>query len=276
MGQVKLGRSAFSSLVYNYLDGLVQVVAQSPVRIDAVAPDGTRFDRPGEAIDGVPPSEHVYLTGAAAGEYNIRVEGTDDGEYTLDVVGTVPDGGSIDRRFTATISEGETQTLTARIPNGTGSGDLVDTPDQSSTDDSNPFEPPGPSGEPTTEESIGAPGLPDESTTEGPFDPPGPSGEPTTERSIGAPGLPDESTTEGPFDPPGPGDTPTATPTPGMDDSATSLPGSETGGSFPTEDPQRTAGSGTPGFGLVSTLASLGGLGYLLSRRLDDEKRESE
>jgi hypothetical protein len=110
----------------NYLDGFINIYANSPVRVEATAPNGTALEHPDGPVDGIPPEEIVYLTGAPAGEYEIEVIGEEDGEYGLNIQGAVPDSGQIDESITDEISEGETQTFTARIPadEQEGEGDI--------------------------------------------------------------------------------------------------------------------------------------------------------
>ncbi|WP_139203782.1 COG1361 family protein [Halorientalis persicus] len=114
------------------VDGFVSIVANSPVQIDATAPDGTQLNHPTESIDGTPPEEIVYLTDAPAGKYEITIEGTGSGDYAIETQGAVPNGGQINAKRSGTISEGETQTLTATVPDKEGdSGDI----NQGNTDD---------------------------------------------------------------------------------------------------------------------------------------------
>jgi len=113
---LQFGSLILLDFLSRFLDGLTIIEANSPVRIDAVAPDGTTLPHPEESVDGTPPSEIVYLTGADAGRYDIRVEGTGDGEYGIKVAGQAPEGGRIDDSVEGEITEGETQTVAAIVP----------------------------------------------------------------------------------------------------------------------------------------------------------------
>ena len=116
LGAVRMTSKLILDMLTRYVDGYMSVVARSPIRIDAIAPDGTTLSRPAEDVDGTPPSEIVYLTGADAGRYDIRAEGTGDGEYGIEVAGQTPEGGRIDDSIEGEITEGETQTVAATVP----------------------------------------------------------------------------------------------------------------------------------------------------------------
>ena len=140
MGALKFSVRMALDFLSNYVEGFISIVANSPVRIDAVAPDGTQLPHPEGPVDGVPPSEMVYLTDATPGDYEIQVEGTDNGEYGLEIRGGTPDGGRIDSSVTGEISAGETQSITATVPEdsseeGTASAPSGSDPDESNADD---------------------------------------------------------------------------------------------------------------------------------------------
>lgn len=116
LGAVRMTSNLIFDMFARYIEGYMSVVARSPIRIDAIAPDGTTLSRPAEDVDGTPPSEIVYLTGADAGRYDIRAEGTGDGEYGIEVAGQTPEGGRIDDSIEGEITEGETQTVAATVP----------------------------------------------------------------------------------------------------------------------------------------------------------------
>jgi len=139
-GMLAGGAEVLGSIVVHLLGtavgGLISVAANSPVEVAATAPDGTPFDRPTEPIDGTPPEEMCYLTGADSGDYGIEVTGTGDGEYTIDIRGSVPGAGSVAGSVTGTISEGETRTLTATVPDDPGEeGSVGDDDDDSIVDE---------------------------------------------------------------------------------------------------------------------------------------------
>ena len=242
LGAINFGYRLVRDLFDNYLDGLMTITAHSPVRIDATAPDGRQLEHPEQPVEDTPPSELVYLTETTSGEYEVQIEGTADGAYTLDILGSVPDGGVIEERFTHTISEGETQTVIADLPTDPEQGTLTQTPSESdrgtSTEDDieNPFETPGGSDQQDTpEDSIGKPGVP------------------------GQPGTPTRS----------------ASPTRTTEETAReSASEPTTDATDTTADTEATAADG-PGFGIVSTLASLGGAGYLLRNRLTDDDHDT-
>jgi len=116
LGAVQMTSNLIFDMFARYIEGYMSVVARSPIRIDAIAPDGTTLSRPAEDVDGTPPSEIVYLTGADAGRYDIRAEGTGDGEYGIEVAGQTPEGGRINDSIEGEITEGETQTVAATVP----------------------------------------------------------------------------------------------------------------------------------------------------------------
>jgi outer membrane protein assembly factor BamB len=121
-GAILFGKILVRDILSRFLEGYVSVVARSPIRIDAIAPDGTTLSRPAEDVDGTPPSEIVYLTGADAGRYDIRAEGTGDGEYGIEVAGQTPEGGRINDSIEGEITEGETQTVAATVPESEDEG----------------------------------------------------------------------------------------------------------------------------------------------------------
>ncbi|WP_420191934.1 hypothetical protein [Haloplanus salinarum] len=116
LGAINFWNFLVLDVLQNFLEGFIGIEANSPVRIEATAPDGTQLKHPEEAVDGTPPSEIVYLTGAPAGDYEVEVEGTGTGDYTLNIKGSVKEGGQIDEEVTGSITENETQTLTATVP----------------------------------------------------------------------------------------------------------------------------------------------------------------
>lgn len=169
--------------------------------------------------------------------------------------------------------------------------DEIDTPsdaDGGDTGEDSPFEPPGSSGDSDAEPSTPTPSA--GPVEDGPFEPPGPpssAGEPDsgTTTATSGPANADGSTGEdNPIGPPGlPGDpepeasTATQSPSPVAGD-ATATTGSESATSedeSPESDADTTTGDG-PGFGLSSTLASVGGVGYLFYRRLTSERGDDE
>ena len=172
--------------------------------------------------------------------------------------------------------------------------DTVDEMDASSDTDGGgtdgPLGPPGLGGdsnaETPTETSSREP-ADDEEPVDGPFEPPGPSGESDSGTATATPssGQTDGSTGEDdPLGPPGlPGDsdleTATATQSPSPDaGDATATTGSDPATSdddSPESDAETTAADG-PGFGLSSTLASVGGVGYLFYRRLTGDGEDDE
>jgi hypothetical protein len=115
------GQSIFTGVVIkdiieNYIGGYIEIVANSPVRINAAAPDGQKLLRPEAPVNGVPPSEYLYLTDPPVGEYEIEVEGTGDGSYAIDVKGSTVDGGVIEDSINGSITDGEVQTATVTMP----------------------------------------------------------------------------------------------------------------------------------------------------------------
>jgi hypothetical protein len=125
-GMLVGGLNALGSIVVHLIssaaDGLVSVVAHSPVEITVTGPDGNQLPHPSEPILGTPPEEICYQTNASAGEYEITVKGTDNGEYGIEVMGAVPEAGWIQDSISGQISNGETKTHTATVPSDEGTG----------------------------------------------------------------------------------------------------------------------------------------------------------
>ncbi|AXG09651.1 hypothetical protein [Haloplanus rubicundus] len=112
----KLWGDYLENVLENILGGYMIIWANSPVRINATAPDGTQLAHPDEPVDEIPPSEIVYLSEAPAGDYEIEVEGIGTGDYMLNIKSSIKDGGQIDKQVIREITEDETQMLTATIP----------------------------------------------------------------------------------------------------------------------------------------------------------------
>lgn len=64
------------------------------------------------------------------------VEGTGDGEYSIDVQGSTPGKGVVNDSITGTISDGETHTLTATIPDDSNDEGVIVSSDHNPDDDS--------------------------------------------------------------------------------------------------------------------------------------------
>jgi hypothetical protein len=112
----KLSKAVVTSFISNFTDGFIIFAANSPIRIDATAPDGTQLNHPDGTVEGVPPEEVVYLSDAPVGEYEITVEGTGSGAYGIEGVGSVPNAGQIETEYGGRISAGETQRLSTTLP----------------------------------------------------------------------------------------------------------------------------------------------------------------
>jgi hypothetical protein len=129
VGGVKAASDIMVQAISEAVEGFISIFANSPVQIDVTAPDGTQLLHPDGPVNGTPPDEIVYLTGCSAGEYQITVEGTGSGSYTIESQGAVPNGGRINASQSGSISEGETQTLTATVPDQDGESGTVTPPD---------------------------------------------------------------------------------------------------------------------------------------------------
>jgi hypothetical protein len=119
-GMITGGFNAWGSIILGLIsavaDGFVGVVANSPVAIEASDPNGESLAHPAEPIGGTAASKIAYAKGATPGEYEIRVEGTGAGDYSVKVAGQTPTGGRVNDSIAGTITEGETRTLAATIP----------------------------------------------------------------------------------------------------------------------------------------------------------------
>jgi hypothetical protein len=141
-------------------------------------------------------------------------------------------------------------------------------------DSDGPFAPPD-SDSQTPENPLGPPGL-DSQTPENPFDPPD-SDSQTPENPIGPPGLGSQTpdgvtTTPGPDPTPFPSEETTVTVTETATETADSA-SEPSARNRPGDGAASTAGGGSPGFGVVGTLA---GLGYLAYRGLSSEPDSDE
>jgi hypothetical protein len=122
-GQSILTALVLRDILENYIGGYIQIAANSPVRINATAPDGRELLHPEVPVNGVPPSEYVYLTDPPTGEYKIKVEGTGNGSYAINAKGSTIDGGVIEDSINGSITEGEVQTTSVSMPETEGRDD---------------------------------------------------------------------------------------------------------------------------------------------------------
>jgi hypothetical protein len=141
LGTLNFTRRTLADIIKNYFGGFIGISANSPVQVTAVGPNGQEFSRPNEPVDGTPPSEYVYMVDPPTGEFKIEVEGTGTGSYSVDVKGSTAAGGQIEDRVSGTITEGETQTVSANLPTEEGKdGSVSDTgPDTDGKFDDQPF-----------------------------------------------------------------------------------------------------------------------------------------
>jgi len=90
------------------------------VTVEVTGPNGERISQltaeTGIDTSGLPYDDFWYATGASAGEYTVSIDAPKEVKYTVNARGELVDGGSIDDEITATAREGETQTLSATLP----------------------------------------------------------------------------------------------------------------------------------------------------------------
>lgn len=107
----------------DFIESLVtQVVTfatQSPVDLRVRGPDGAELSRLSAEHMSLAPTEYDHIrtaVGAPAGEYDVEVVGTDDGTYTLDARGQLGGRTTIEETVEGEITEGETHTYRATLP----------------------------------------------------------------------------------------------------------------------------------------------------------------
>jgi len=136
-GQAGL-HEVFRDAVDDAVGGLVNIIAHSPIKIDAIGPDGRELSHPSEPVDGKPPEEICYAMDATAGEYKIEVTGTGSGSYEIEVQGLSSDNELSSSTYSGNISEGDTQELVAELSEDNSSeGEQsvqISTPEQTTTD----------------------------------------------------------------------------------------------------------------------------------------------
>lgn len=119
------------------LSDFISVGVKSPVTLNVTAPDGTpvpKVDIPTEQLQTATEYEELHiLPEAPSGDYNIEATATGSGEYTVEVKGTQAEGGTVNASHTDTVSEGDTETLSATVPDTTGESGSVKPTDGDAT-----------------------------------------------------------------------------------------------------------------------------------------------
>ena len=135
----------------------------SPVRLSVDPPADAEFIRLGSELyaeTGGGYSDGVFIPDAEDGEYDVTVEGEADGEYTLEMV-AIQGEASVREEVTETITEGGTQTYTARMssdPDETNEIAPVDDDTAGGVDDGTGDEINGDTGDDTDDDSEDDPG----------------------------------------------------------------------------------------------------------------------
>jgi PGF-CTERM protein len=136
-GLVVSGTIELSRYLGEAFGNVASFLTQSPISLNIVAPDGEELKRISADFESDQPTEYddVWVRfDAPTGEYDIEVVGEGEGEYTVESHVETISGGQIDDSFSASIQEGESQTLTAMVPEQEGSEGSIDLSTESGQD----------------------------------------------------------------------------------------------------------------------------------------------
>lgn len=109
------------------LQRLLQFELFSPATLTVTCPDGGTLTGSQDTLVSETATQaeaRCVRYGAPAGEYTVTVTGEASGDYTLRAIGTTPEGSCLDGTVTGRITEGETHTFRAVVPEDGRQGSL--------------------------------------------------------------------------------------------------------------------------------------------------------